>query len=271
VQKTNRWSSNMSADRALLLNVHAVERAIAPDDEITSAALAGSPEAFAKLHTLYSRRLYQTILAITKNPQDAEDALQDTFLRAYVAIGTFEGRCKVCTWLTRIAVNSALMVLRKRRVRPEMLVGRQPHDGDEIVLSEVKDSAPNPEQVYDLHQRQLILLRAIRGLHPHLRAPIRMQMMHGWSAGEIGRELNLSVAAVKARLHRARRRLSGAYDLSRSVRPSKGVVFRALRKRHGNPMHAFQAHHLNASRSLALTRDARIYADWEVPAEPAHA
>ncbi len=181
----------MSADQAVLLNVHTVERAIAPDDDIVPAVQAGSPEAFRKLHALYSRRLYQTIVAITKNPQDAEDALQDTFLRAYVAIGTFEGRCKIYTWLTRIAVNSALMILRKRRLRPEMLVDPQPDYGAEIVLFEVKDAAPNPEQVYDLHQRQLTLLRAIRGLHPHLRAPIRMQMMHGWSVREIGRALNL--------------------------------------------------------------------------------
>jgi RNA polymerase sigma-70 factor (ECF subfamily) len=156
----------MSADQAVLLNVHIVERAITPDDDIVQAAQSGSPEAFRKLHAIYSRRLHQTIMAITKNPQDAEDALQDTFLRAYVAIGTFEGRCKIYTWLTRIAVNSALMILRKRRLRPEMLVDPQLDYGAEIVLFEVKDSAPNPEQVYELHQRQLTLLRAIRGLPP---------------------------------------------------------------------------------------------------------
>jgi RNA polymerase sigma-70 factor (ECF subfamily) len=260
----------MSADQAVLLNVRTVKPSTAPDDDIVRAAQAGSPEAFRELHMLYSWRLYQTILAITKNPQDAEDALQDTFLRAYVAIGTFEGRCKVYTWLTRIAVNSALMILRKRRVRPEMLVGPQLDDGAEIVLSAVKDSAPNPEEIYDLHERQLILLHAIRGLHPHLRAPIQMQMMNGRSAREIGRALNLSVAAVKARLHRARQRLLEAHNLSPSVRPSKEVVCREREKRHANPMHAPQANHPDAAHRLTLTQYAGVYAGWEVPAESIH-
>jgi RNA polymerase sigma-70 factor, ECF subfamily len=260
----------MSVDQAVLLNVRTVRPSTAPDDDILPAAQAGSPEAFRELHTLYSRRLFQTIVAITKNRQDAEDALQDTFLRAYVAIGTFEGRCKVYTWLTRIAVNSALMILRKRRVRPEMLVGPQPDEGAEIVLSAVKDSAPNPEQVYDLHQRQLILLRAIHGLHPDLQTAIRLQMIHGLSLREIGRALNLSVAAVKARLHRARKRLSVTRDFRRSVRPSKGALCRELEKRQANEIHAFQVNRLNAPDSLTLAQYADVYAGWEAPTEPIH-
>ena len=260
----------MNGDRAFVFNVHAVERAVASDDDIAPAVQTGSPEAFRKLHALYSRRLYRTIVAITKNPQDAEDALQDTFLRAYVAIGTFEGRCKISTWLTRIAVNSALMILRKRRARPEVPVGVQLDDGAEILLYEVKDSAPNPEQVFDLHQRQLTLLRAIRSLHPQLQRPIWLQMTHGWSVEEIARALNLSVAAVKSRLHRARQRLSGAHDLSRSLRPKKGVAFREPGKRHGNPMHALQTNRLNCSRGLTLTPDAEVYAGWKASTEPVH-
>jgi RNA polymerase sigma-70 factor, ECF subfamily len=261
----------MSGDRAFVFNVHTVERAIAPDEDIAAAVRAGSPDAFRKLHTLYSQRLYRTIMAITKNPQDAEDALQDTFLRAYVALGTFEGRCKVYTWLTRIAVNSALMILRKRRIRPEVLVGTQPDDYAEIVLSELKDSAPNPEQSFYLRQRQLTLLRAIRSLQPQLQEPIWLQMTHGWSVREIGRALNLSAAAVKSRLHRARQRLSGAHDRSRPVRPKKGVSWRGLERQHGNSLHALKTDRLECSRGLMLTRDAEVYAGWKVPAESSHA
>jgi RNA polymerase sigma-70 factor, ECF subfamily len=198
----------MSVGQAVLLNVQTVERAIAPDDDIVSAAQSGSPEAFRKLHALYSRRLYQTILAITKNPQDAEDGLQNTFLRAYLAIRTFEGRCNIYSWLTRIAINSALMILRKQRAHAEVLFDPQPDPQLEILPIEVKDSAPNPEEACDLHQRQRKALRAIGRLDPHLRAPIRMQLMHGWSIREISRALNISEAAVKARLYRARQRLS---------------------------------------------------------------
>jgi RNA polymerase sigma-70 factor (ECF subfamily) len=196
---------------------HTVEPAIEPVDDIVVADQAGSPAAFAELHSVYSGRLYKTILSITRNPHDAEEALQETFLRAYLAIKTFEGRSKIYTWLTRIAVNSALMALRKQRVRSEVLFDPQPDDRSEAIAFEVKDSAPNPEELCVLHQRQLNTLRAIRRLSPHLQAPIRMQIMREWSIREISRALNISEAAVKSRLYRARQQLSTARgDLKRS-------------------------------------------------------
>jgi len=184
------------------------ERAIMPLDDTVLAAQAGSSAAFAELYSIYSRRLFQTILSITRNPHDAEDVLQETFLRAHLAINTFEGKSQIYTWLTRIAVNTALMVLRKQRVRPEVLFDPQPDDRCETSTFEVKDPAPNPEELCVLHQRQLKTLHAIHRLRPYLREPIRMQIMHGWSINEISRELNVSEAAVKSRLYRARQRLS---------------------------------------------------------------
>lgn len=187
--------------------------------DVVSAAQAGSPEAFRKLHVLYSRRLYRTIVAIMKNPQDAEDALQDTFLRAYLAIHKFEGRSNIYTWLTRIAINSAIMILRKRNARDEVLFDPQPDPQLETPFPEVRDSAPNPEEAYNLDHRRLETQRAIGHLDPHLRAPLWMQLTHGWSIREISEALNISEAAVKARLYRGRQRLSAAHRLNRSERP----------------------------------------------------
>ncbi len=198
----------MSAGYAAVLHVPGVERAIAPENEVVSAARAGSQGAFAELHAIYSRRLYRTIIAITKSPEDAEDALQDTFLRAYLTIHAFEGRSSVYSWLTRIAINSALMILRRRRARPEILVDPEPDALAESFSFEVKDPAPDPEQTCDLHQHQDRILRAIQNLRPHLRETIRMRVVKDASMDEIGRALNISTAAVKARLHRARVRLS---------------------------------------------------------------
>jgi RNA polymerase sigma factor (sigma-70 family) len=110
----------MNSEQATPLNIQTAERAIAPRDEIVSASPAESPVTFEELHAIYSRRLFRTIVRITKSPEDAEDALQDTLLRAHLALGTFEGRSSIYSWLTRIAVNSALMILRKRRARPEV-------------------------------------------------------------------------------------------------------------------------------------------------------
>jgi RNA polymerase sigma-70 factor (ECF subfamily) len=186
----------------------AMEPVTTRPDDIVLAAQAGSPAAFAELYSAYSRRLFQTILSITRNPHDAEEALQDTFLRAYLAIKSFEGKSQIYTWLTRIAVNTALMVLRKQRTRPELLFDPQPDDRCETITFEVKDSAPNPEELCVLHQSQLKTLHALHRLRPYLREPIRMQVMHGWSIREISRELNVSEGAVKSRLYRARRQLS---------------------------------------------------------------
>src|ERR1700678_882378 len=89
------------------------------DQRLVYAAQSGCRAAFDELVSLYSRRVRRTVLAITKNSEDAEDAMQESFLRAFLAISRFEGRSSFYTWLTRIAINSALMILRRRRARPE--------------------------------------------------------------------------------------------------------------------------------------------------------
>jgi RNA polymerase sigma-70 factor (ECF subfamily) len=178
------------------------------EDPLVTAVQAGVPEAFAQLHAIYSRRLYRTIIAITKNPEDAQDTLQETFLRAHLNIHTFEGRSSIYSWLTRIAINSSLMILRKRRARSKVLFDFQPDDRCEAILFDAKDPAPNPEEAYDLYERRIKTLDAIRRLNPKLQAPIRMQMKDGWSVREICEALDISEAAAKSRLSRARQRLS---------------------------------------------------------------
>lgn len=206
-----------------LLNPH-TERSITVGGDGVLGAQIDSPIAFQNLYALYSRRLYKSIVSITKNPQDAEDALQDTFLRAYLAIHTFEGKSSIYSWLTRIAINSALTILRRQRVRAEILFDPQPDPQFESHSLQVRDNALNPEEACDLNQRHFKTLRAIRRLDPRLRAPIRMQLMHGSSMKEISHVLNISVAAVKARLYRARKHLSGVHGFDRSARTTKGRV-----------------------------------------------
>lgn len=198
------------ANQAPLLNIHANERAASADGNLVTTTLANSPGAFAELYTQYSRRLYKTIIAITKHSEDAEDALQETFLRAYMAIHTFEGRSSVYSWLSRIAINSALLVLRKRRARSEILFDPQPDTQAETFSLDVADSSPTPEQIYDMRRRRVALIRAIHNLDEKLRTPIEMHLQTESSMKEIGQALNISESAVKTRLHRARRRLSAA-------------------------------------------------------------
>ena len=145
---------------------NADELAARRDGPLAKAVQEGVPEAFAQLHAIYSPRLYKTIIAITKNPEDAQDALQETFLRAHLRGHAFEGRSSIYTWLSRIAINSTLMILRKRRTCPEVLFDPQPDDRCETIFFELKVPAPNPEEAYDLCQRQTKTLRAIRRLGP---------------------------------------------------------------------------------------------------------
>jgi RNA polymerase sigma-70 factor, ECF subfamily len=186
------------------------------DERLVSAAKSGCPTAFAELRSIYSQPLYSTIIRITKNREDAEDALQDTFLRAYLSLRNFEGRSSLSSWLTRIAINSALMILRKRRIRAEISVDSPSNSASDISQFEIRDSAPNPEQICDQRQRYMYVRRAIQGLEPMLRAAMESHVMQGCSLREIARVLEISEAAAKSRLYRARLRL-GARPLG-SVR-----------------------------------------------------
>lgn len=192
--------------------VPTAKRTCVRDSEILSAAVSGSSEAFSELYAVYSPRLYKTIFSMMRNPADTEDVLQETFLRVYSALHTFEGRSSVYSWLTRIAINTALMTLRKRRTRAK--ISFDPHASDfvERLCLEIKDPAPNPEQVCHTNQLRLKLLSAIEELSPGLRDTIEMQIANQSSMKEISQTLDISIATVKARLHRARSRLSSIHS-----------------------------------------------------------
>ena len=175
---------------------------------LVNAAQAGSSAAFSELHGLYEHRIYRTIFSITQNREDAEDASQDAFLRAYRAIDRFEGRANFYSWMTRIAINSALMVLRKRRIRPESPIDLYFDPNEDNSPSDVKDTSPNPEQCYQHKQHYFGLVQAIQRLDPKLRSVVQEQLIQDGSLKEIASTLEISESAVKSRLYRARRRLS---------------------------------------------------------------
>jgi RNA polymerase sigma-70 factor, ECF subfamily len=210
--KSNLYSqSHSSLDRS------DTEAAAQRADPLVTAACEGSSTAFAELQSRYSRRLYGTIMSITKNREDAEDVLQDTFLRAFLSLRSFQGRSSFYSWLTRIGINCALMLLRKRRARPEVSFDLPPSDNAEKPPQlEIGDSAPDPEATCIQRQQYTHTLRAIRRLDPSLRTAILLQTKHDYSLKDIAIELEITEAAVKARLYRARARLSSR--LSKELR-----------------------------------------------------
>src|SRR5271155_1557175 len=120
--------------------------------ELVAAARSGSAAAFAELREIYAQRVYRKLLNITRNREDAEDALQDTFLRAYKALHAFEERASFYTWVTTIAINSALMILRRRRIRSEVSFDR-PGETADFPDFEFKDTGPTPEHICVHRQR----------------------------------------------------------------------------------------------------------------------
>ena len=152
--------------------------------QLVAAARSGSAAAFAELMEIYAQRVYRKLLIITKNREDAEDALQDTFLRAYRALHAFEERASFYTWVTTIALNSALMILRRRRIRSEVSFDRPSETEEDFPDFQFKDAGPTPEHICVHRQRYAHTLRSIRKLQPRLRQVIEMQMRDKCSVRE---------------------------------------------------------------------------------------
>ena len=150
--------------------------AVAREEDLLLAARSGSHAAFGELQKIHSHRLYKRIYSITRNQEDAEDALQDTFLSAFVALPSFQGRSKFSTWLTRIGINSALTILRRRRRRPETPFEQDPGFESDGAQVDVRDEALNPQQLYDQQQRCHAIHCAIQRLDPRLRSAIGIWM-----------------------------------------------------------------------------------------------
>jgi RNA polymerase sigma-70 factor (ECF subfamily) len=139
---------------------------------------------------------------IMGNRDDAEDVIQDAWMKAYVHLNTFDGRAKFATWLTRIAINSALMTLRKKRSHPETRM--EVTDGETWQYWEITDQTKDVEELYAGHERVERLRRAICLLRPTLRDVVEIHQFNDRSVKEVAELAGLSVAATKSRLLRAR-------------------------------------------------------------------
>lgn len=180
------------------------DRPLASDDDlsIVDRVLAGDTQAFEEIVRRHQQRVYRTTLAVTSNQEDAEEAAQETFLNAYQHLGQFQREARFTTWLTRIAINEGLQVLRKRKNMESL---------DEPVMSEegmmprqVEDWQDNPEELYAKQEIRQFVQEAIRSLPPAYRVAFVLRDVEGLSTEETAEALGLSVAAVKSRLLRAR-------------------------------------------------------------------
>jgi len=186
-------------------NPHRLPSKVAREDEhlLVTAAKSGDTASFEELVNRYERKIFRLTMNITRNREDAEDSMQDAFMKAYSHLNTFQEGSRFYTWLVRIAANEALMRLRKRR--PNQFSLDEPIEGDDDVIPrEIEDWGPSPEQRYAQSEMHEILNSAIDELQPDFRVVFVLRDVEGISTEETAGVLGISVAAVKSRLLRAR-------------------------------------------------------------------
>jgi RNA polymerase sigma-70 factor, ECF subfamily len=189
------------------------------DDDLITAAQRGDHDAFVELCARYSSGVKRRILGIVRNQEDAEDALQDTLLRAYTHLTSFRRSCKFSTWLTTIGVNSALMTIRKRRVRRETNATRSSLETGTLELQEPIDRSLGPEGIYVKQEAFLLVRREVEKLRPSLRSVVNHYYRSECSLVETANSLGISLPAAKSRILRGRVRLRSAlarYGMAKS-------------------------------------------------------
>jgi RNA polymerase sigma-70 factor (ECF subfamily) len=161
-------------------------------------------QAFTELVNHYERKIYRLAKHITQNEEDAEDVLQETFLKAYEHLDTFQGNSKFYTWIVRIGVNEALMKLRKRKGDRTVPLDQPVDTGEEMVAREIAVWEDNPEERYSREEMREILDTAVESLKPDFRTVFVLRDIEELSTEETAEALGISVPAVKSRLLRAR-------------------------------------------------------------------
>jgi RNA polymerase sigma-70 factor (ECF subfamily) len=174
---------------------------------LVARAKAGDTAAFSELVKHYDRRIFRMAKQITQNDDDAEDVLQETFFKAYSHLDSFQGNSKFYTWLVRIAVNEALMKLRKRRADRTVPLDEPIDTGEDEVIREIAVWDENPEETYSREELARILEQAVESLKPAYRTVFILRDIEEMSIEETAQILNLSISAVKSRLLRARLQL----------------------------------------------------------------
>jgi RNA polymerase sigma factor (sigma-70 family) len=177
-----------------------------PDEQLLSEARSGNRQAFGELCLRYGGMLRQRIFQIVRHQEDAEDVLQETFLKAHQHLQNFRGACSFSTWLVAIGTNMSLMLLRRRKASRKYSCDVVTEDGQTLVM-ECRDPAPDPEQRYMMSQTSQKLKRAVARLSPQVRILLEMYYKSELRLKDAAQILGISEATTKSRMLRARRML----------------------------------------------------------------
>jgi RNA polymerase sigma factor (sigma-70 family) len=194
------------------------EHHLASDARLVAFAKKGDKAAFDELYKRHAEKMFRATRRITRNREDAEDAVQECFLNAFVHLKSFDGRSRFSTWLTRIALNAALMKLRKNRCRREVPTEESVEESDLLPENLLPDPSLNPEERYAKCEREAILRDAVAKLRPGIRKAVEIQLQD-CSLDETAEILGISFLAAKARLFQARAALRKASQMQFVVLP----------------------------------------------------
>lgn len=185
----------------------AIETGTFDESALVAKAREGDSEAFNGLVHQYERKIFRLAKHITQSDEDAEDVLQEAFLKAYEHLPDFQGQSKFYTWIVRIAVNEALMKLRKRKSDRTVPLDEPLDTGEDTVMREIAVWEDDPEQRYSREELAAILDEAVQNLRPAFRTVFVLRDIEELSTEETAEALGISVPAVKSRLLRARLQL----------------------------------------------------------------
>jgi RNA polymerase sigma-70 factor (ECF subfamily) len=174
---------------------------------LVTQAREGDDKAFAELVRRYEGKIFRLAQHVTQNREDAEDVLQETFMKAYEHLDQFKGDSKFYTWIVRIAVNQALMKLRRRKTDKSVSLDETIDTGEDTLVREIAAWDEDPEQRFSREELGAILDSSIQSLEPPYRSVFVLRDIDELSTEETAEALNLSVPAVKSRLLRARLQL----------------------------------------------------------------
>lgn len=183
------------------------EPGIFDESELVAKAREGDAAAYNQLVNKYSPKIYRLAKHITQHDEDAEDVLQETFLKAFEHLGDFQGQSKFYTWIVRIAVNESLMKLRKRKSDRTVPLDEPLDTGEDTVVREIAVWDEDPEQKYSREELAQILDEAVQSLRPVFRTVFVLRDIEELSTEETAEALGISIPAVKSRLLRARLQL----------------------------------------------------------------
>jgi len=177
------------------------------DMSLVAAAKNENRQAFEVLVQRHARRVFFAARRMTRTREDAEDVVQQSFQKAFIHLGQFEGKSSFSTWLTRIAINEALVLLRKSRGLREVLINDSTEGEETSFVLEIPDPGPSPEDNCSQRERQRILISAMNELPHRTRRAIQLRELDERSTEETARIMGISAGAVKARVFHGRRKL----------------------------------------------------------------